>query len=148
MKSRRKTKSAPGSSNELLPKNEQSVYHSPPKVVRNEPRTRTESTGTPRRRTTPREEETRAPPRKQAPTRAPRGQAFPGVDVENEVQEDNANHKCNGCGRTFNETAFGKHQKLCKKVFQDSRKVFNSKVIILTMTHYVLKISNYHNIMN
>lgn len=34
--------------------------------------------------------------------------------------------KCEGCGRSFNADAFDKHSRICKKVFQDKRKKFNS----------------------
>ncbi|CDW90041.1 UNKNOWN [Stylonychia lemnae] len=35
--------------------------------------------------------------------------------------------ECSGCGRSFNEVAYAKHSKVCKKVFQQKRKVFNSQ---------------------
>ena len=31
-----------------------------------------------------------------------------------------------GCGRMFNANAIEKHEKVCQKVFQQKRKVFNS----------------------
>ena len=31
-----------------------------------------------------------------------------------------------GCGRKFNENALEKHEKICRKVFQQKRKVFNA----------------------
>ena len=36
-------------------------------------------------------------------------------------------NECKGCGRTFNDEAFAKHARICKKVFQTKRKVFNSQ---------------------
>ena len=32
-----------------------------------------------------------------------------------------------GCGRTFNLKAFARHAKICKKVFQEKRKEFDSQ---------------------
>eukprot|EP00899_Mesostigma_viride_P012894 jgi/Mesvir1/21605/Mv04033-RA.1 len=34
--------------------------------------------------------------------------------------------ECDGCGRKFNEKALNVHQRVCKKVFQEKRKVFNT----------------------
>lgn len=34
--------------------------------------------------------------------------------------------ECRECGRKFNEKALAKHEKICKKVFSQKRKVFNS----------------------
>lgn len=34
--------------------------------------------------------------------------------------------QCHQCGRTFAETAFSKHEKICKKVFVEKRKKFNT----------------------
>eukprot|EP00347_Sterkiella_histriomuscorum_P002607 403367488 len=34
--------------------------------------------------------------------------------------------ECGGCGRSFNPEAYSKHSKICQKVFQKKRKVFNS----------------------
>merc|ERR1719240_1127024 len=34
--------------------------------------------------------------------------------------------QCQHCGRSFNPTAIEKHQKICRKVFQEKRKAFNS----------------------
>lgn len=34
--------------------------------------------------------------------------------------------ECEGCGRKFREEALERHAKICKKVFQDKRKAFNS----------------------
>jgi hypothetical protein len=34
--------------------------------------------------------------------------------------------QCSGCGRSFNAKALEKHAKVCKKVFQDKRKQFDS----------------------
>ncbi|ETV97741.1 hypothetical protein H310_09107 [Aphanomyces invadans] len=51
---------------------------------------------------------------------------FDGVpDGDSEVQDDGANHECPDCHRKFNATAIIKHQKICKKVFQGPKKVFN-----------------------
>jgi len=33
---------------------------------------------------------------------------------------------CNSCGRSFNEKALSRHAKVCKKVFVEKRKEFNS----------------------
>ena len=35
--------------------------------------------------------------------------------------------KCQGCGRTFTETAYAKHSKICDKIFCSKRPTFNSK---------------------
>lgn len=35
--------------------------------------------------------------------------------------------ECPTCGRKFNEEAIGKHQKICKKVFVEKRKKFDTK---------------------
>ena len=35
--------------------------------------------------------------------------------------------QCPDCGRSFNEDAFGKHAKICQKVFMSKRKAFDSK---------------------
>lgn len=40
------------------------------------------------------------------------------------VQQDL--HECKDCGRKFNEKTIVRHQKICKKVFGQKRKVFNS----------------------
>jgi hypothetical protein len=32
-----------------------------------------------------------------------------------------------GCGRKFNPDSVGKHEKICKKVFQGKRKEFNAQ---------------------
>ena len=34
--------------------------------------------------------------------------------------------ECPTCGRSFNEVAFSKHVKICKKVFVNKRKEFNA----------------------
>jgi hypothetical protein len=34
--------------------------------------------------------------------------------------------RCEQCGRSFNENAFERHEKICKKVFVEKRKVFQS----------------------
>jgi transposase-like protein len=36
-------------------------------------------------------------------------------------------NECKSCGRKFNDEAYAKHSKICKKVFQTKRKVFNSQ---------------------
>ena len=36
-------------------------------------------------------------------------------------------NECDSCGRKFNETAFDRHVKVCKKVFVDKRKKFDMK---------------------
>ncbi|CDW84176.1 UNKNOWN [Stylonychia lemnae] len=36
-------------------------------------------------------------------------------------------NECPSCGRSFNDEAYAKHSKICKKVFQSKRKVFNSQ---------------------
>ena len=40
------------------------------------------------------------------------------------VQQDL--RECKDCGRAFNEKAIDKHEKICKRVFGQKRKVFNS----------------------
>lgn len=35
-------------------------------------------------------------------------------------------HECKDCGRKFNEKTIARHEKICKKVFGQKRKVFNS----------------------
>ena len=35
--------------------------------------------------------------------------------------------ECSTCGRKFNQQALMKHQKVCKKVFVQKRKVFDTK---------------------
>lgn len=49
-------------------------------------------------------------------------------------------HKCVDCGRKFNEKALDRHIKICKKVFVEKRKEFNSKNA--RMTEEQLKIEN------
>lgn len=51
----------------------------------------------------------------------------PGVENEEEDEEDAELYPCpEGCGRNFNARAMEKHQKICKKVFQQKRKAFKS----------------------
>ena len=48
---------------------------------------------------------------------------------EEEFEEDDANlpqEECPDCGRKFNQNAFEKHVKICKKVFMQKRKKFDS----------------------
>ena len=40
---------------------------------------------------------------------------------------DDNGQQCNVCGRKFNENAYVKHSKICKKVFASKRKPFDSK---------------------
>ena len=42
-------------------------------------------------------------------------------------QQDSNMMQCPTCGRTFNEVAFSKHIKICKKVFVNKRKEFNAQ---------------------
>ncbi|KAF0698338.1 Aste57867_11058 [Aphanomyces stellatus] len=75
------------------------------------------------------EPEPRAAPRRPVPPPAAfvePANVFSGVpDGESEVQDDGAHHECPDCHRKFNATAIVKHQKICKKVFQGPKKVFN-----------------------
>eukprot|EP00914_Ancora_sagittata_P014017 GHVO01027458.1.p1 GENE.GHVO01027458.1~~GHVO01027458.1.p1 ORF type:complete len:383 (-),score=49.38 GHVO01027458.1:115-1236(-) len=47
------------------------------------------------------------------------------VDNENDVEKKPL-FQCPHCSRTFQEEPLQKHMKICKKVFQDTRKTFNS----------------------
>ena len=46
---------------------------------------------------------------------------------EYEEQDDSERIECQTCGRKFNSQALVKHQKGCKKVFVEKRKVFDTK---------------------
>lgn len=50
--------------------------------------------------------------------------AFP--DGMDENAPDSPRVKCEGCGRSFRSAAMEKHAKICKKVFQEKRKAFDS----------------------
>jgi hypothetical protein len=54
------------------------------------------------------------------PARMPPSMAF------SQPKDMNLN-ECKSCGRSFNDEAFEKHSRICKKVFQSKRKVFNSQ---------------------
>lgn len=43
------------------------------------------------------------------------------------VEQGEATYPCPDCGRSFAQAALEKHIKICKKVFQDKRKAFDSK---------------------
>lgn len=49
------------------------------------------------------------------------GSSFRPPMVVNQMLEE-----CRECGRKFNEKALAKHEKICKRVFSQKRKVFNS----------------------
>ena len=61
-----------------------------------------------------------APPREQGPEN--------GMDGVPEYSAPEQQQQCRGCGRTFNLKAYARHAKICKKVFQDKRKEFNSQL--------------------
>lgn len=44
-----------------------------------------------------------------------------------EVQDDGERIECSICGRKFNSNAIAKHEGICQKVFQQKRKVFDTK---------------------
>ena len=57
-----------------------------------------------------------------------------GSDSPQKVEEEAPDNggggsdcKCPDCGRTFNEGAFQKHVKICKKIFSKKRKVFKPR---------------------
>lgn len=52
--------------------------------------------------------------------------AFPDGGMPDENAPQSPRVKCDGCGRCFREAAMEKHAKICKKVFQDKRKKFDS----------------------
>lgn len=55
---------------------------------------------------------------------------YRGVEVNEEPDEydDGENRvECGQCGRKFREEAIDKHEKICKKVFLDKRKTFNTQ---------------------
>eukprot|EP00347_Sterkiella_histriomuscorum_P005699 403355604 len=54
------------------------------------------------------------------PARMPPSMAF-------QQPKDMNLNECKSCGRSFNDEAYAKHSRICKKVFQTKRKVFNSQ---------------------
>ena len=48
------------------------------------------------------------------------------------VEQGEATYPCPDCGRNFAQAALEKHIKICKKVFQDKRKAFDSKATRIT----------------
>jgi hypothetical protein len=48
------------------------------------------------------------------------------VDDDAEQLQDQQLHKCNDCGRSFNEQALARHAGICKKVFVQKRKAFDA----------------------
>lgn len=49
-----------------------------------------------------------------------------GASFRQPMVVDQHLEECKECGRKFNEKALAKHEKICKKVFSQKRKVFNS----------------------
>lgn len=51
-----------------------------------------------------------------------------GPEQPSEYPEDEGElYECSkGCGRQFNSNVIAKHEKICEKVFQQKRKVFNT----------------------
>jgi hypothetical protein len=47
-------------------------------------------------------------------------------DVDAEQLQEQQLHKCNDCGRSFNEQALARHAGICKKVFVQKRKAFDA----------------------
>mmetsp|Transcript_59796 Transcript_59796/g.142352 ORF Transcript_59796/g.142352 Transcript_59796/m.142352 type:complete len:1034 (+) Transcript_59796:90-3191(+) len=52
--------------------------------------------------------------------------AVGGMTNDDEYGDPGRLVECSGCGRRFNEEAMARHAKVCKKVFQQKRKQFNS----------------------
>jgi len=46
---------------------------------------------------------------------------------EEQAADSGVRIKCPTCGRTFNEAAMEKHERICAKVFASKRKAFDSK---------------------
>ena len=50
-----------------------------------------------------------------------------GMTADQIDEADEITKPCPHCGRSFNQNAFNKHVKICQKVFQKKRKVFNTQ---------------------
>jgi len=51
-------------------------------------------------------------------------------------------YECEDCNRKFNEKAFEKHVKVCKKVFMEKRKAYDSKMNRMTEDQLKLEDNN------
>eukprot|EP01039_Chlorochromonas_danica_P009375 gene9375-10353_t len=65
-----------------------------------------------------------------------------GVDPMNDFPTYGHLLKCSHCGRNFNEVSYTKHVKICQKVFQRKRKVFDSSKARIKGTELAAYVNN------
>ncbi len=121
MKSKRKSRSAPGTTSGR----EYSQYSTP---------SASEVVGALEREPAPREARRQRQPRAQKQLPTPQQQVDQNQSQQHYSTPTNPEeyqdiqvelHPCPDCGRKFNDTAFVKHRNVCQKVFQTKRKQFN-----------------------
>lgn len=144
MKSKRKSRSAPGttSGREYSQSGREYSHYSTPSA--------SEAGGALEKEPAPREARRQRQPRAQKQLPPPLQQ----VDQNQRQQRDSTPtnpeeyqeiqielHPCPDCGRKFNDTAFVKHRSVCQKVFQTKRKQFNMSAARIkgTDTEHFLK---------
>lgn len=106
--------------------------HQPKSAPQHESRQQSEPSSRPSRRAVaPPVEREKSPPPYEPPNHGQKRQAvitnsaeYPSEDDE-EDNDDNDLNQCPDCGRKFNDIAFPKHIKICKKVFGEKRKAFD-----------------------
>jgi hypothetical protein len=64
-------------------------------------------------------------------------------NVDAEQLQDQQLHKCNDCGRSFNEQALARHAGICKKVFVQKRKAFDAAKVRNSVALIIYTVSFY-----